>query len=118
MYLPVGPIVCSASCKSAVWGDPTAEDFEIRLYPEEIVWSSLDGQELTRSSPVHLVHYCEDTMQLLTHHAIITRGLPITQLKEIYQMQHKMLEAKMWAGKLYLEARKEIEEQLNKHILR
>ncbi|SDK36201.1 hypothetical protein SAMN05421823_102557 [Catalinimonas alkaloidigena] len=113
-YLAIGPILCSAASKLALWGDPAAEDFEIRFYPEEIIWYSLDGQELTRSAPVHLVHFCEDTIQLLTRYAITARGLPTAQFKELYQIQLKLLEAKVWAGKLYPEARKEIEENFNK----
>ncbi|SDM63755.1 hypothetical protein SAMN05421823_1182 [Catalinimonas alkaloidigena] len=114
-YLAIGPFVGSAASKQALWNDPAADDFEIRFYPEEVVWYSLDGQELTRSSPVQLVHFCEDTIQLLTRYAIITRGLSTTQFKELYQIQLKLLEAKVWAGKLYPSARKEMEEQLDKY---
>ncbi|SDL69510.1 hypothetical protein SAMN05421823_107276 [Catalinimonas alkaloidigena] len=108
-YVEVGPFVFSPLNKKALWSDENADDFEIRLYPEEVRWYTLDGRELTRASPAHLIHYCVDTLQLLTRHSLSWR-LPTAQAKELYVMQYKILEAKAWAVRLYTDARKEIEQ--------
>ncbi|SDK36162.1 hypothetical protein SAMN05421823_102556 [Catalinimonas alkaloidigena] len=107
-YYTVGPFQVSPENRKAVWGDASAEDFEIRLYPHLIRWFTLENRQFATSQPARLVRYCNSLSTLLLHNGQ-NDALTDEQLKELYQVHAKLLEAKIWAGKLYLEAWEEIE---------
>ncbi|SDK36050.1 hypothetical protein SAMN05421823_102553 [Catalinimonas alkaloidigena] len=115
-YQAVGPFVVSPGNRPLIWGDLDVEDFEIRLYAEEVRWYTLQGQALAVASPVDLVGYCNDLFVLVTHTGL-AHDLRADQLDELGRIQYRLIEAKMWAGQLYLAAKQKIEAEKDSFTL-
>ncbi|SDK36086.1 hypothetical protein SAMN05421823_102554 [Catalinimonas alkaloidigena] len=107
-YYAIKPFQVTPENRHAIWGDADLEDFEIRLYPEEVRWYTLRGQEFAHGSPVDLVDYCNDLLVVVTQR-IPANSLNTIQIAEFIQVLYRLVETKMWAGQLYLAANQKIE---------
>ncbi|SDM65016.1 hypothetical protein SAMN05421823_11837 [Catalinimonas alkaloidigena] len=108
----IGPFRVAPENRKSAWGDASTEDFEIRLRADRVRWFTLDNREFASSRPARQVHYCNSLSKLLLHTAQKTT-LTDSQLQELCQLHTRLLETKVWAGRLYVSARKEIGEQFN-----